>query len=504
MGVNPSIRLAQRFIQGGVYKPLSEATPGEIDLLDQPTPSWLDREYPFVLPPGEDGTLAELRYLISLAPLRADNLEFIQGSDADFRQHFQELCGELGAPYPAEEVSKVVQESAVLIGKLKWRYNRPRPYQMAAKFGIPFQPLDSNTAHSPSYPSGHAVQAYLVASFLSEKSPQHRQEFMDVAYDVAWSRVVAGYHWPSDCVYGHDIFRHIVMPAMPAAIRVAKSKFKNKREVPRADGEGTTTIYEYGPRQIAKRNKEKAQRVEKLRSSIGELRGKVKQDLKSPDPTVKLTALAVALIDETYERVGNDKSAESGHHGVTNWQASHVKLSPNKAVIEYTGKSGVKQAKEVRGPLLKALRDAMEGKSGSDKLLCDGDDCNILAKDVNAYLKPFGVTAKDIRGLHANEEMRRHLKKVRAKGADLPRGRKDRDKILKEEFKKALEETAQTVGHQSSTLKSQYLVPGLEESFMKDGQVIESLAKAAGLRQWLMAILSKSTVVKAIYEWGRL
>jgi hypothetical protein len=74
------------------------------------------------------------------------------------------------------------------------------------------------------------------------------------------------------------------------------------------------------------------------------------------------------------------------------------------------------------------------------------------------------VTAKDIRGFHANDEMKKQLKAVR-KGP-LPKDHKERKTQLKEEFKKALEATAEAVGHEPSTLRSQYLVPGLEDDFM--------------------------------------
>jgi len=40
-------------------------------------------------------------------------------------------------------------------------------------------------------------------------------------------------------------------------------------------------------------------------------------------------------------------------------------------------------------------------------------DYILYPKHINAYLEPFGITAKDIRGFHANEEMRAELKKVR-------------------------------------------------------------------------------------------
>jgi hypothetical protein len=270
------------------------------------------------------------------------------------------------------------------------------------------------------------------------------------------------------------------MPCRASARRVA-SKYKNKKEVPKADGSGTTTVYEYSPRQVAQRHKQKAVRIESLRKKMSGLRKQALSDLTASDPQTRLTALAVCLMDETYERVGNERSAKEGHHGVTNWTADHITLGGKVATIKYTGKSGVKHEKKVTNArVLSALRKAMKGKGNGDKVLCDGDECSILAQDVNAYLKPYKITAKDIRGLHANEEMKRHLKAQRKAGpADLPRSRKERDKILKAEFQAALDLASAAVGHEASTLRSQYLVPSMEASYVHDGTVIDKLDKKA-------------------------
>jgi tRNA nucleotidyltransferase/poly(A) polymerase len=64
----------------------------------------------------------------------------------------------------------------------------------------------------------------------------------------------------------------------PTAARVA-AKYQKKKEVPKADGKGKTTVYEYSERQVANRNRDKAERVEKLRKSIGKLRSQVWKDL---------------------------------------------------------------------------------------------------------------------------------------------------------------------------------------------------------------------------------
>jgi hypothetical protein len=101
---------------------------------------------------------------------------------------------------------------------------------------------------------------------------------------------------------------------------------------------------------------------------------------------------------------------------------------------------------------------------------------------VNDYLEKFKVTAKDLRGLHANLGMRKALKKVRSEGGKLPTDEKKRKAQLKKEFQKALEETAEAVGHESSTLAKDYLTPGVETDFLRDGTVTDTMVKAVVLR----------------------
>ena len=267
----------------------------------------------------------------------------------------------------------------------------------------------------------------------------------------------------------------------PKDLQIARrvlAKFKAKKQVKTEAGK-EITVYEYSDRQIALRNSKKAERLEQLKKNIGRLEAKVKQDLKSSDTEKRMTALCVALINATFERVGNETSAdENEHFGVTGWQRKHVTFGKGKATIKYVGKSGVSQIKEVTDvAILKALRDAYDANEKPD--IFEHDDEKVDAAKVNAYLKPFNVTAKDLRGFHANSTMQGNLKAARAKGPELPTDRKDKDKILKKEFLKALAQTAETVGHEPSTLRSQYLCDTIEESYLKDGTVTSSFVKTA-------------------------
>jgi DNA topoisomerase I len=260
-----------------------------------------------------------------------------------------------------------------------------------------------------------------------------------------------------------------------ASLRVA-ARFKNKKQVKKQDGSGEMTVYEYSDQQISRRNTEKAKRIEALSKSIAGLRKQVFKDLTSKDPVTALTALAVGLMDETYERVGNDGSAKEGHFGVTGWQKKHITFGKGKATVRYVGKSGVKQEKIVSdSALVKALRKAVD--NAGEGSVFSPKDGKVGAGDVNTYLDEFNITAKDIRGFHANDVMRGQLESVR-KGK-LPSDPKEHEKVLKAEFKAALEATAAVVGHEPSTLRSMYLVPNLEDSYIKDGTVLSKLDKKA-------------------------
>jgi DNA topoisomerase IB len=249
------------------------------------------------------------------------------------------------------------------------------------------------------------------------------------------------------------------------------ARYKKKRL-----SEEGTAIYEYSERQISRRNNEKAERLETLRKNVHKVRAQVKKDLKSEDPDTVLKALAVGLMDHTAERVGNPQSAKDGHFGVTGWGKKHISFGKGKATVTYVGKSGVKQKKTVSDPgLLKALRKAYD--ACKDDIFCH-EAGTVTASHVNAYLKKFEITAKDIRGLHANQKMQQKLKSLR-KG-ELPTDPKERKEQLKKEFEQALEETAAEVGHEAKTLQNQYLVPSMEEEYMK-GRVMTKLVKEAGI-----------------------
>lgn len=82
--------------------------------------------------------------------------------------------------------------------KLKQKYQRPRPYQLAQYYKLKLFPYNTLSGGSPSYPSGHTLQAYVILNIIGNKYPQAYgfcKKFID---DIAESRVYLGLHFPSD------------------------------------------------------------------------------------------------------------------------------------------------------------------------------------------------------------------------------------------------------------------------------------------------------------------
>jgi undecaprenyl-diphosphatase len=90
-------------------------------------------------------------------------------------------------------------QSGVLYG-LKYVVQRQRPLlflEMTSKLSKgPGEILD------PSFPSGHAVFAFMLATLLVNRFPRYRVIFFIVAGFIGWTRIYLGLHYPTDVMAG--------------------------------------------------------------------------------------------------------------------------------------------------------------------------------------------------------------------------------------------------------------------------------------------------------------
>jgi len=145
-------------------------------------------------------TLAELKYL---SKLKSDK-KFVKEHD-DVEEVFGKKHKELGLEFNKEEAKDLLKQSAKYIMELKYEYQRPRPYQIAEFYGINLNGEELSSMKTPSYPSGHAVQGYLMGKIYSERHPKYTRHFTDLGEDVADSRIVGKAHYPSDKEFGRKL-----------------------------------------------------------------------------------------------------------------------------------------------------------------------------------------------------------------------------------------------------------------------------------------------------------
>ena len=169
-------------------------------------------DYPITL--FEDFEISLMPYPENSSKQTIDELKelsLIEGDEEFVKEHddvdgiFQKKHKELGLEFNRDEAKDLLRQSSKYIMKEKYKYNRPRPYQLAEFYNIDLNGFDLDSMKTPSYPSGHATQGYLLGKFYSDRHPDYRKEFMRLGEDVAESRIVAKAHFPSDKKAGIDL-----------------------------------------------------------------------------------------------------------------------------------------------------------------------------------------------------------------------------------------------------------------------------------------------------------
>ena len=145
-------------------------------------------------------TLEEVKYLSKIE----EDREFVEEHDK-VSKVFGKLHEELGLEFNKDEAKKYNRESAKYIMELKYKYQRPRPHQIADFYGINLNGVDLDSMRTPSYPSGHATQGYLLGMIYSERYPQYNEEFIRLGEDIAESRIIGKAHFPSDKKAGIEL-----------------------------------------------------------------------------------------------------------------------------------------------------------------------------------------------------------------------------------------------------------------------------------------------------------
>jgi len=205
----------------------------------------------------------------------------------------------------------------------------------------------------------------------------------------------------------------------------------------------------------------KRSKVKHLSKNITKLKISITKDLSSSNEKIVLIAAISKIIEMTGERVGNDGSAENGHHGISNLTNKHVKVNGSTITINYTGKSGVEHNNSIKNTKLAGILKKLK-KRNKKNLFITEDGTQIKARNINSYLSKFDITSKDLRGFKANKLMRDELSKYK-KTKDV--------KEIKKNFNEALRKVAGIIQHTPSICRSAYLLPEIEQIYYKYGSI---------------------------------
>ena len=129
-----------------------------------------------------------------------ENKKFVKDHD-NVTKVFTNIVGAENKNY----IQELLDSSRPIIVNLKKHYNRPRPKVLAKNFNIDLKDIELDSMKTPSYPSGHSTQGYLVAEMLKEKYPKKAQQLDKKAKDISDSRNIAKAHYKSDSTKGKEL-----------------------------------------------------------------------------------------------------------------------------------------------------------------------------------------------------------------------------------------------------------------------------------------------------------
>ena len=88
----------------------------------------------------------------------------------------------------------IIKDIQSLIYKIKFFYQRPRPNQIAQYYKIKLFPYKSFSAHTPSFPCGHCVEAVVILNVIGNKYPTEYPFCKELIDDISYSRIYLGHH----------------------------------------------------------------------------------------------------------------------------------------------------------------------------------------------------------------------------------------------------------------------------------------------------------------------
>lgn len=222
--------------------------------------------------------------------------------------------------------------------------------------------------------------------------------------------------------------------------------------------------YRYHDRWTEVRDAEKFARLEAFGRRLPKLRRRIAEDLDRTELSrERVTALVIALLDETLVRIGNPEYVRDESFSLTTLRTSHVHRGDDGLVLDFRGKGGIEHEVEVTDPDLVAAVAACDELGGQQLFTWrDADRIHdIRSDDVNDRLHELAgpdVSARDFRTWGGTVAVVRELGPVDpvALGSDSARTHR---------FLEAVDAAAELLGNTRAVCRSSYVHPRVEEAW---------------------------------------
>lgn len=150
------------------------------------------------------------------SPHNTEALRRFMQYDANLLQAMYNTLAAYSEKFNTEDIKTLIENISAdlqpFITKLKFRYNRPRPNQIASQKKLLLFPYPTKTVNSPSYPSGSVLKAIVILEVLGDRFPEHYAWTQELLNDIAISRVYLGHNYNSDIDFSYEasakVLRH--------------------------------------------------------------------------------------------------------------------------------------------------------------------------------------------------------------------------------------------------------------------------------------------------------
>jgi hypothetical protein len=148
---------------------------------------------------SSDAVKQELNQLVDYVSQLKGNETYIDRYryyDYGLDRLFYKVCEQQG--FDKELVKNILDDILPLVTKLKFYFQRPRPYQLAQFYKLKLFPFETYTGNSPSYPSNYTMGSYVLCKLLSIKYEDKKDYLILLLNDIMYSRLYLGLNYPSD------------------------------------------------------------------------------------------------------------------------------------------------------------------------------------------------------------------------------------------------------------------------------------------------------------------